>query len=95
MSNVIPLHSTWLPEPEWFGPYEISIGLSHTGETLEAIIDRDDDDNPVIIVPPTPLDGPVGYTLTDEQAAELTDALYTAMSPSARALFHQQLGASS
>lgn len=91
MSNVIPLHNTWLPEPEWLGAQEIEVGALPNGQTLEIIIDRTDDDEPLIVTPETPYDGPVGYTLSDEQAAQLTYAMYTAMSPSARAQFHQHM----
>lgn len=91
MSNIIQMHNH-RPEPEWFGPYEIPIGKLSNGEPVEIMIDRNDDDEALLIIPETPYDGPVGYTLTDEQAAELTSALYATMSPAGRALFHQQLG---
>ena len=92
MNNITPLHPTWQNEPEWAGPEEISIGLSHTGENLEAVVDRDDYEQTVLVMPATPFDGRVGYTLTDEQVANLAYALYTSMNPAGRALFHQQLG---
>lgn len=95
MNNVIPLHQSPAAKPEWFGPEDITIGADKNGERLEATIDQNDDGQTVLIIPPTTFTGRVGYTLTDEQAAELTGALHAAMSPAARALFHQQLGASS
>lgn len=91
MSNVIPLHNTWLPEPEFLGAREIEVGALPNGQPLEIIIDRNDDDETLIITPETPYDGPVGYPLTGEQAARLTYAMYTAMNPAARTQFHQYM----
>lgn len=88
MSNIIQLHRTQAhAEPEWNGPADITIGADKNGERLEATIDRNDDGQTVLIIPPTNLTGRVGYTLTNEQTAELASSLYGSMDRATRAHF--------
>ena len=88
MSNIIQLHHTQAnTEPAWYGPEDITIGADKNGERLEATIDQTDDGRLLLIVPPTTFTGRVGYTLTDDQAAQLASAIYEAMSATARQQF--------
>lgn len=90
MNNVIPItRATKIQptEPDWNGPEDITIGADKNGERLEATIDRNDDDQTVLIIPPTTLTGRVGYTLTDKQAVELTSSLYASMDRATRNRF--------
>lgn len=94
MSNIIQLHRTQAhAEPEWNGPEDIAVGQRPNGERLEIVIDRTDGDETLIIVPPTTFPGPVGYTLTNEQTAELAGSLYASMDRATRNRFQNLMNA--